>query len=400
MDRKITVCYCKKGIRIKMKRVLLISREYYPTHTTGMAVYIDRIIKKIDSLFFYIITFCRFYKTKKNIKIVQQNENNLVKKSRYLSALWFFLLSIIRSFDKKFDVIVGNSIIGGISGVFVKLFTRKPLISVVYDVDFIRKEVGVYGFFGRFIRRIVLEIMFHSSDKLMVMSRFSKNEILQMCNMNEKRIRVIEAGCIELKKKDLERNMKIYEKLKTNKKGYVILFVGEIHPKKGLEYAIEAMPNITARFKNLQFYIIGSEFIKNYGDYLKRLVKRKNLDKNIKFLGRVENVDLWPYYKICDVYLAPSIRTDCFGMPIIEASAFGKPSVATTLFEKNGVIINNKTGLVIPTKDSKAIENAVIRLLEDETLRKKLGRNAQTFSKNFTWSKSAKKFENLIREVI
>ena len=337
---------------------------------------------------------------RKNIKIIQLNKNNLIKKNRYLSALWFFLLSIITPLDKKFDVIVGNSIIGGISGVFVKLLTRKPLVSIVYDIDFVRKEVKAYGFFGRFIRTIVLQIIFHSSDKLMVMSRFTKKEILQMSSLSENRISVVEAGFIELKKKDLEKNMKVYKTLKANKKYKIILLVSELHPKKGLEYAIEAMTKIIKKFRDLQFYIVGSDFIKNYGDYIKNLVKEKKLNKNIKFLGRIENIDLWPYYKICDLYLAPSIRSDCFGMPIVEASAFGKPIVATTLFEENGVIINNKTGLVIPPKDSRAMEDAVIKLLENKTLRKKLGENARIFSKNFTWTKSAKKFENVIKNLI
>jgi glycosyltransferase involved in cell wall biosynthesis len=317
---------------------------------------------------------------------------------RCLSALEFILRSLFLSIGKDFDLIIGNAPIGGVSGILIKFFKRKPLVSIIYDIDYIRPEAKAHGIFGRFIRKKAFQLMFSLSDRIIVMSKFSRSEVLSMNNSIGDKIDIVEAGFIIKKNMGLE-NKRLLKELRANKKHPVILFVGVLHPKKGLDYAIRAISKVVKKIGEVQFFIVGPPQEESYLKQLQGLVEREGLTNHVKFLGCIKNQDLWPYYEICDVYVAPSIRTDCFGIPIIEASSFAKAIVSTKLFEDNGVIINNRTGLAVPIKDSEAIAQAIIKLLKDEKLRRKLGENAKCFSKKFSWNDSANKLEMILHKV-
>lgn len=380
-----------------MKKALIVSREYPPSSTTGMAVFLKKLIDRSRNFQFDIMSYCKPYKTE-NTEITKVERR---VKSRYLSAL-MFLLSVVReSIGRDFKVVVGNGPIGAATGVWIKILKRRPLVSMLYDFDFLRKEKRIMGVFGRTVRKIAFRIIFHFSDRVVIMSDFGKREILSISNYEPRRIIVIGAGKMEKEDMDIGKNKRVYEKLRVaNRDKKVILFVGVVHPKKGLEYVIQAMPGILDRFPNTEFHIVGPTNVRSYHRKLKSLVESLKLKDKVKLLGRVENRNLWPYYRTADLYVAPSYATEIFGIPCVEASSFGLPVVATTLFRDNGVVVHNKTGLVIKPKSSEEFRKSILKLFEDNRLMKSLGKNGKEFSKRFNWDKSSERLNRVLDSVI
>ena len=174
----------------------------------------------------------------------------------------------------------------------------------------------------------------------------------------------------------------------------VVLFVGRLNYYKGVEYLIRAMEEVEARL------LIAGE-----GPLLEQLNRQaitSGVTEKVTFLGRVTDERLKGLYADCDMLVLPSVReSEAFGIVQMEAMAYGKPVINTDL--PTGVPWVSKdgqTGLTVPPADPKALASAINRLLENEELREKLGRNAhERVKRKFSRSGMLRTVESLYREL-
>lgn len=156
----------------------------------------------------------------------------------------------------------------------------------------------------------------------------------------------------------------------------LILFAGRLVYYKGLEYLLKAMKDVKARL-----LIVGSGPLENR---LKKLARHYEVCDKVIWIGEIENEKIAPYYYASNVFVLPSsIKAESFGIVQLEAFACGKPVVSTNL--PTGVTFVNqdeKTGLVVPPKDSEVLSQAVNKLLESQELRNRYGRKAKERAEN------------------
>ena len=116
-----------------------------------------------------------------------------------------------------------------------------------------------------------------------------------------------------------------------------------------------------------------------------RIVKELHLTEKVIFLGRVNNEDLPIYYSSFNVAVYPSIN-ESFGVAAVEAMSCECPVVASDADGFKEVIENNVTGLIVPRNNVEATANAIITLLEDKQLAKKMGKNGRNRVKElYSW---------------
>lgn len=155
-----------------------------------------------------------------------------------------------------------------------------------------------------------------------------------------------------------------------------ILFVGRLRYYKGLQFLIEAMPDIEA-----PLVIVGAGPME--AD-LKALAANYGVAEKVKFMGEVTEDDLAAFYHACSLFVLPSVfRSEAYGLVQLEAHACGKPVVSTRLGTGvEFVNMDGKTGLIVPPADSAALANAINGLLADPERRSRMGefarRRAQT----------------------
>ncbi len=151
----------------------------------------------------------------------------------------------------------------------------------------------------------------------------------------------------------------------------IVTFVGKLRYYKGLAYLIRASRTVEAKF-----FIIGDGPL---CQDLESLVKNLGLKDKVFFLGEIDNRSLINYLYASDVFVLPSIyRSEAFGISMLEAMACGLPVVSTELGTGTSFVnLHEKTGLVIKPADSQALAEALNLLLDNHSLRKKLGHNAQ-----------------------
>ncbi|MCK4648319.1 glycosyltransferase [bacterium] len=188
---------------------------------------------------------------------------------------------------------------------------------------------------------------------------------------------------------------KMAQEIKEKYKGPLLLFVGRLVSYKGLRYLIKAMREVGA-----QLLIIGKGPLKNK---LKKLAKSSGIENKVIWAGEINRKDLIAHYHACDLLVLPSVsNNEAFGIVQLEAFACGKPIVGTNL--PTGVTFVNlheKTGLIVPPKDSKALAQAINRLLKSSDLRKEYGQYAkERVEKEFTKELMSQRVLKLYQELV
>lgn len=159
-----------------------------------------------------------------------------------------------------------------------------------------------------------------------------------------------------------------------------ILYVGRLIRRKGLDDIIKAVKLLSDSCK-VSLSVIGGGNKERISEY-KNLAKDLNLKNKVFFVGEIkDNEELARYYSNCDVFImAPKIVNptggfESFGCVYLEAGIFKKPVIGTRHFGVKEAIIDGETGILVNENSPEEISNAVLKLIEDKELRKKLGKN-------------------------
>ncbi len=167
----------------------------------------------------------------------------------------------------------------------------------------------------------------------------------------------------------------------------VILFAGRFCEQKGLMYALEAVNEIWRSRKDIEFRLIGDETLTD-GRYAARIysyIREHRLQECVRRLGFLNHADYLREMRRADVFLHPSIVDDNGvsegGAPttILEAQALGIPIVSTNHCDIPNVTIPDESALLVPERDSKALVDALARLLDDPAKREQMGRAGRRF---------------------
>jgi len=165
----------------------------------------------------------------------------------------------------------------------------------------------------------------------------------------------------------------IKQKYKVTHNSKIILMIGNFQPRKGHKYLINAMADIFTKHKNLNLFIIGSG-TKEETAYLKALVSGFKWGYKVHFTGFVS--DISEYMSIADIMVVPSQEYESFGLTAIEAMSYGIPIVATNVGGLPETIGDNGyCGFHTNLEDISGFTRNIMRLIEDETLAKKMGEN-------------------------
>ena len=160
---------------------------------------------------------------------------------------------------------------------------------------------------------------------------------------------------------------------------------GALAHRKGHEYFIRAAAQVLAVLPEARFGIVGGESEicrRRYGleRQLRGLAAELGVSDKLHFLGPVEDAPL--HMGDCEVICMPTVPIgddsgEGFGLTMAEAMAAGVPVIATSCGAPPEVIKEGVSGLLVPPRDSAALAGAILRLLQDDGLRKAMGRAGQ-----------------------
>jgi len=151
----------------------------------------------------------------------------------------------------------------------------------------------------------------------------------------------------------------------------VFLFVGRLKKEKGVFELVEAFKNISINYNNVVLLVIGPDEEGLRQELIDNLGVKKKFVRFIDFTKTPEQ-----YMAASDIFVLPSYR-EGFGSVVIEAASCGLPSIGSNIYGLSDAIKVEETGLLVPVRSSKLLESAMLRLINNNEFRNKMGLNAR-----------------------
>lgn len=281
----------------------------------------------------------------------------------FLRALSLIFFGFFRGIRENFDVIHAHyAVPQGFLGVLLKKVRRKPLVVTLHGSDI--------TVLGRGALKFLVKFVLYNSDAIITVSEFLKMEAVKL-GASEEKIKVIYGGAPTYKPERLRLESR------------TITFIGSLIRQKGVDVLIRAFESVKKKFPDAELVIIGDGREKKSLEKLSR-----ELGTEVNFLGYREDLD--SILEKSAVLALPS-REEGFGLVLLEAMAAGVPVVASRVGGIEEIIEHEYNGILF--ENSGELAEGIIKILENEELRKKLIENGRESLKKFRWEKTGSEMD-------
>jgi len=290
-------------------------------------------------------------------------------KFKKLGVLYFRILFKIKKILKEInpDILHSHYLIPyGWLGAFSGF---KPFVISIWGSDFLSKKAKF------FIYKILNKFTLKKADLIVTDS----NYVISICNKitNFKVKTFLFFFSPDFDKFDSKGNLNLLMKnLNISKGTKVILCPRGFSPVYNNETILKSIPEIVKKFDNIVFLFIIKSFEKNkkFSKKLVKLINKLKIENYVRIIDEVEYGKMPLYYKLSDIVISIP-KTDTLAATIFEAMTMGKPLILSNLIYYSGIIENEKNALTVDCKNSDEVARAVISLLENKTLYKKIKYN-------------------------
>jgi len=269
---------------------------------------------------------------------------------------------------------------------FLYIHKRYPIVSTLHatfdsPLSLLSTKNFIYGILASFTEFTKWLI---KSDVIIVHTKQDRETLIRK-GVNPKDIAVIPHGSYTFFK-DYAKNV--------NSDDNSILYFGYIGENKGVEYLIKAISIVSQVILDIKVIITGEG---NFSKYSKLIEDSSKFEIYNEFIPNEKVPELFQRAKV--VVLPYTYHRGHSGVLNI-AFAFGKPAIVTNVGSLPEMVEYGKSGLIVPPKDPEALAEAIIKLLEDDELRKKMSRNALKRAEELSWDNIAKMHVKVYEEVL
>ena len=279
-----------------------------------------------------------------------------------ITSFFFTLLKTIK--EKKIDVINCHRSDGyPIIALAARLSRRRPaLVRTRGDQRQVRKDILNKVIYTKF------------TDAIITSGKLVKNGLTTRLNLSDKDVGVIYASVDTEKFHPRPAKEDIRKEFGLSDKAALIAILGRVSEVKGHRYLIEGASMVLKDFPDVRFLAIVKEDDPNFPN-IEKQVNDLGLKEKFFFTGFRE--DLVDLMAACDIGVVSSIGSETNCRVALEWMAMGKPVIGTTIGVIPEVVVDGKTGLIIPPKDPSAIASALKKLIQDRGLAIEMGKRGR-----------------------
>lgn len=304
----------------------------------------------------------------------------------YLLSAYRFLPTLLK--ENNYDLCHTHFIIPtGILSYRLKIKDKLPYIITAHGSDVPHYNPDRFGLAHKLLKPLWNKIV-ENAEYIITPSDYLKNIILtnsvfgRECSCSDSNYRKIEVISNGIEPEEYH-----FEPHRKQKK---ILVVSRLFERKGVQYVIEAMKYIDRH----TLVICGDG---PYKEHLERQIKKLGLD-NIHLLGWVNDERLRYEYETASIFVFPS-SAESFGIVLLEAMLSGCAIVTTNNTGCAEVVAD--TALLVRSKNTGDIKKALLRLINDDELRSKLGEMARRRAEEkYTWKSIAQQYIEIYKSVV
>lgn len=187
----------------------------------------------------------------------------------------------------------------------------------------------------------------------------------------------------------------------------IFLSVGEIKPRKGQLTCLQAFSIVEKHYPQARYWMLGNYVENDYFNKIKSWISENGLSNAIIY-GKVSDEELWNCYRQASVFIlnpqpqsaARDLQIEGFGLVFLEAGAFGLPVIGTHTGGIPDAIQDGITGILTDPGDVEALAAAMLKLVENPELSKKMGIANRQWAETLTWERYAQKQYQVYLEIL
>ena len=294
---------------------------------------------------------------------------------------------------QNFDLIVSHFCLYTFP--FIDLIKNKPFIVHFHGPFAYESEVESKNILSNKIKYFIEKSIYSKSKKFIVLSQAFKNLLIENYNIPEKYIEIIPGGVNTDKFMVAISKDKAREKFNIPEGKFVITCVRRLVKRMGLENLINAISIIKEKNPEIMLLIAGKGPI--YND-LQEMIRKLNLQGNVKLLGFVPDEDLPFLYRSADFSIVPTTALEGFGLIVLESLASGTPVMVTPVGGLPEVIRDFSPELILNdctvnslVEGITSVLNCKIKLPDKESC-------IDFVKNNYDWSIITKRIYNLYKD--
>ncbi len=289
-------------------------------------------------------------------------------------------------------------IFGGESGDFVVPFVAaisKPLVITLHTVLLYPSQKQLE----------IIKTLVERAQAIVVMLNKSKEVLIEVYDAPKEKITVISHGVPDFPRLDTTHWKKKLGLLKHT----VMASINLISESKGLEYAIESLPQIIVRYPDFLYLIIGQThpgYLRSqrghdtYREKLTALVNKLHLSRHVRFVNKYLRLEeVVEYIGASDFYITPYLDPQqAASGSLAYALGAGKVCIATPyLYAKE--MLSHGRGFLVPFRSSRAISNTLVNLFKHPDTRSKIESAAYEIGKTMSWVNVGHQYFHLFQYV-
>jgi glycosyltransferase involved in cell wall biosynthesis len=219
------------------------------------------------------------------------------------------------------------------------------------------------------MQRLVMQASFAMSDAIITDSEVWKNRIAKAVKLPA-RVENIPNGIFRPHSERPANDTREYFDIPSNPDVRIVCQISRLIEYKGHRFLLGAAQRVLQKFPNTFFLLVGHEHGENYRNDLLQLADHLGIKSRVRIAGYSGPIgDVW---NITHVHAHASLL-DSSPNAIIEGMSFGKPAVVTNVGGIPELVLNERTGIVVPTRDDEALSNGICMMLERPTVASRYG---------------------------
>lgn len=282
------------------------------------------------------------------------------------------------------------------------MYVKTPTVITLHDIIYLEsnplfaKGYTRYQRFGNFYRRMVVSYNLSRVSKIVTVSNFEKQRLIDFLGLAPSRVDVVYNGVGAHFFKECDDQLLSQVKANYNLPDRYVLFLGNTDPKKNTRNTILAFARYVVESGD-DIHLVVADLNESL---IKGILEEEGLEsvmKKIHDTGYINNKDLPAVLQQAELFLYPSKR-ESFGIPIVEAMASNVPVItsdAASMPEVSG----GRAYLVDPN-DVDSIKTAIHTLLKDDEKRREMALKGKERALDFSWESSAKQMLDIYKSII
>jgi glycosyltransferase involved in cell wall biosynthesis len=411
-------------MKIMKKRIAFISEHASPLATLGgvdsggQNVYVAELPKQLVKLGYNVDIFTRKESAEINeiinwlpgIRVVhiKAGPEKVVAKEKLLALMEEFannMIAFIRKEEVVYELIHANFFMSALVASKVKKVFHIPYVVTFHALGLVRKihqkEMDQFP-----AERIEIERRtFKNADHIIAECPQDKEDMIRLYHAPPEKISIIPCGFsakefYPIDKKKARRILKFDENEK------IVLQLGRMVPRKGVDNVIRALGETKKNNNSLRLVIVGGEqdqpdpALSPELSRLQKIAREEGVNSSVVFTGRKQRDALKFYYAAADIFITTPWY-EPFGITPLESMACGTPVIGANVGGIKFTVEEGKTGFLVPPHDPAALAKRIEYLISDEKLLTSMHHNSiKRVNRYFTWKSVAASCHHLYESII